>query len=156
MGSYSRVCLSLLKFFMSHDHAPYRLGPTISSAYTLAFQTHLFSILPPTFSQGFRALIFSTFTYSNPSSTSTRRTTFDETAPRPDTSLWTAFEQLGLLDRYESLISGVCFERIETHILEKYTGKWSEPALAPLRAWMIDNVGPWMVMPYARGAKTSE
>lgn len=69
--------------------------------------------------------------------------------------LWNAFDQLGLLDRYESLISSVCYEHIETHIQESCSGKWGEPMLARLREWMAEKVVPWMIMPYARGARSS-
>lgn len=76
--------------------------------------------------------------------------------PRPDLPLWSCFEQLGLLDRYESLISSVCYEHIEAHILETCTRKWGERMLQPLREWMTNKIVPWMVMPYARGARTGK
>ena len=63
---------------------------------------------------------------------------------------------LGLLDRYESLISSVCYERIETHVLESCAGKWEEPMLVQLRNWMADKIVPWMVMPYARNARNGQ
>ena len=72
---------------------------------------------------------------------------------RPDSPLWSAFDKLGLLDRYESLVSSVCYEYIETYILETCTKKWDEPMLATIREWMADNIVPWMIMPYARGAR---
>ena len=76
--------------------------------------------------------------------------------PRPDLPLWSCFEQLGLLDRYESLISSVCYEHIEAHIVETCARKWGERMLQPLRDWMTNKIVPWMVMPYARGARTGE
>lgn len=75
---------------------------------------------------------------------------------RYDLPLWTAFEHLGLLDRYESLISSVCYEHIETHILETCAEKWGTPMLNQLREWMTNKIVPWMVMPYARGARSGK
>jgi anaphase-promoting complex subunit 2 len=72
-----------------------------------------------------------------------------------DSKLWPSFEILGLADRYESLIASVCYEHIEAHVLETCTGKWDGPMLVKLREWMADKVVPWMLLPYARGAKTS-
>lgn len=72
---------------------------------------------------------------------------------RVDLPLWTAFDKLGLLDRYESLVSSVCYEYIETYILESCSKKWDECTLGTIREWMADNIVPWMIMPYARGAR---
>ena len=33
------------------------------------------------------------------------------------------FEELGLIDRYESVIAGVGYEHIEAHVLETCTGQ---------------------------------
>jgi anaphase-promoting complex subunit 2 len=71
-----------------------------------------------------------------------------------DGTIWSHFDTLGLIDRYETLIASVCYEYIEAHVLEECTGQWAEPMLASLRSWMGNTVVPWMVMPYARGAKT--
>lgn len=68
-------------------------------------------------------------------------------------SLWSAFEHLGLLDRYESLISSVCYEQIEEHILSTCGEQWADPMLAGLREWMSERIVPWMLLPYARGAR---
>lgn len=141
----------------------YRLGYTILSAYTLAFQTHVFSVLPPSFSRGFKALIASTFTLDHTSSpppwiistppSPTSSSDSQQPPSRADLPLWFAFEQLGLLDRYESLISSVCYEYIEEHVVESCKGRWDEPMLKSLREWMTETIVPWMVMPYARGAR---
>lgn len=140
-----------------------RLGYTILSAYTLAFQTHVFSVLPPSFSRGFKSLIASTFTYTHTSSpppwiipspsSSPSSSSSQQPASKSDLPLWFAFEQLGLLDRYESLISSVCYEYIEEYVVETCKGRWDEPMLKDLREWMGDTIVPWMVMPYARGAR---
>jgi len=71
-----------------------------------------------------------------------------------DSKLWPSFELLGLADRYEALIASVCYEHIEAHVLETCAGKWDEPMLNRLREWMANKVVPWMLLPYARGAKT--
>ncbi|OBZ71191.1 Anaphase-promoting complex subunit 2 [Grifola frondosa] len=149
----------LVEWFQAWSPIP-ELGYTVISAYKLAFQTHVFSVLPPSFSSGFKDLIASTFTLSYstspPSWTMGPSSSEVKTPPvRPDIPLWTAYDTLGLLDRYESLISSVCYEHIEAHVLETCTGKWGEPMLAPLREWMADKVVPWMIMPYARGARTA-
>jgi anaphase-promoting complex subunit 2 len=134
----------------SDDPSPSRLGHTISSAYIVNFQTHLFSVLPPTFAGGFKRLLAATLALF------TEGVTPDIPASVQNSKLWPAFELLGLADRYESLIAGVCYEHIEAHVLETCTGKWDELMLSMLRGWMADKVVPWMLLPYARGAKTSE
>jgi anaphase-promoting complex subunit 2 len=127
-----------------------RLGSTISAAYVVHFQTHVFSILPPTFAGGFKALISATLaTFTDPESVLTSTSVNDP-------ELWPCFEMLGLTERYEALIASVCYEHIESHVIEACTGKWDEPMLARLREWMADKVVPWMLLPYARGAKTGE
>ncbi|KAI0365712.1 ubiquitin-protein ligase [Pilatotrama ljubarskyi] len=136
------------------------LGTTIFSAYTLAFQTHIFSIFPASFSRGFKELIASTFSLVNTSSPPPWAIPQDpspsEPPPRPDYQLWTACETLGLLERYESLISSVCYEYIEAHVYETCAKKWDEPMLPKLREWMTETIVPWMIMPYARGARSAE
>lgn len=116
------------------------LGYTMLAAYSLTFQTHLFSILPPAFVDGFKALCASTL----PST--------DAQSPPPDQKIWETFEVLGLLDRYESIIASVGYEHIEHHVLSNCTGKWAEPMLDDLRTWMSEQIVPWMVLMYARGA----
>ncbi|KZT73754.1 hypothetical protein DAEQUDRAFT_754204 [Daedalea quercina L-15889] len=138
------------------------LGHTILSAYTLTFQTHVYSILPPSFSRGFKKLVNATFDLAQspvpppwlPPTPPALQSPVPP--PRPDLPLWSAFEQLGLLDRYESLISSVCYEHIEAHILETCSKRWGERMLQPLREWMTNRIVPWMVMPYARGARSAE
>jgi anaphase-promoting complex subunit 2 len=120
------------------------LGHTIRDAYTLTFQTHLFSILPPSFARGFKALCASTL----PSAS----TDFVIDA-RPH--MWAAFEALGLFDRYEALIASVVYQHIESHVVKTCAGQWAEPVLPNLRDWMSKKVVKWMFLPYARGAKTS-
>ncbi|KAF8489248.1 ubiquitin-protein ligase [Russula emetica] len=126
------------------------LGHTISSAYIVNFHTHLFSVLPATFPGGFKKLLAATLAFF------TEGATPNIPASVQDSKLWPSFEILGLADRYESLIASVCYEHIEAHVLETCTGKWDEPMLVKLREWMADKVVPWMLLPYARGAKTTE
>jgi anaphase-promoting complex subunit 2 len=127
----------------------YRLGATISSAYTLTFQTQLFSILPPSFSRGFKALVASTLPPAESESESST------TQTPPSLQIWAAFETLGLLDRYESIVASVGYEHIETHVLARCTGEWVRPMLEDLRTWMSDKMVSWMLLPYARGASNS-
>lgn len=122
----------------------HRLGPTFLSAFTLTFQTHLFSILPPSFSRGFKALIVATLP---PNSTA---------PPPPNRHLWNSFESLGLLDRFDSIIASVGYEHIEAYVLATCTGDWSKPMMETLRAWMSDKMVSWMLLPYARGASNGK
>jgi anaphase-promoting complex subunit 2 len=122
------------------DLSPSRLGHTISSAYIVNFQTHLFSVLPANFAGGFKKLLAATLAFF------TEGATPDIPMSAQDAKLWPSFELLGLADRYEY---------IEAHVLGMSAGKWDEPVLVKLREWMADKVVPWMLLPYARGAKTS-
>ncbi|PCH40122.1 ubiquitin-protein ligase [Wolfiporia cocos MD-104 SS10] len=155
----SQLVFRLCEWYSAWCPIP-ELGQTILHAYMLNFQTHVFSVLPPSFSNGFKDLVSRTFDISRSSTPppwlnvpSVFQT--PDNPSRADYALWAAFEQLGLLERYESLISSVCYEYIESHILETCTGKWDEQMLKPLRDWMTDNIVPWMLMPYARGAKSA-
>ncbi|KAJ7214100.1 hypothetical protein GGX14DRAFT_618390 [Mycena pura] len=116
------------------------LGPTIRAAYTLTFQTRLFSILPPAFVRGFKALCASTLV---------------PTAQHAPT-MWEAFEVLGMTDRYEGIIASVGYERIEQYVRETCAGKWDTPCLEALRAWMTGQIVPWMLPMYAKGALNTE
>ena len=42
---------------------------------------------------------------------------------------------------------------VETHIWRTCVGKWDEPVLNTIRDWMANKIVPWMLMPFARGAK---
>ncbi len=159
MVTFTRVRMSTL-IYHKPTESYVRAGPAIMSAYTLAFQTHLFSVLPTSFTRGFRDLIHLTFGLTHKASAPdwlfTLIDTQDQALPRVDIPLWAAFEELGLLDRYESLVSSVCHEYVEAHILEACAKKWNEPMLTKTREWMTDQIVPWMVMPYARGARNGK
>ncbi|KAJ7028436.1 hypothetical protein C8F04DRAFT_1119316 [Mycena alexandri] len=116
------------------------LGPTIRGAYTLTFQTQLFSILPPAFVRGFKALCASTLV----------------PVAQHTPQMWEAFEILGLTDRYEGIIASVGYERIEDYVRETCAGKWDAPCLEGLRAWMTEQIVPWMLPMYAKGAINTE
>ncbi|ESK86927.1 anaphase-promoting complex subunit 2 [Moniliophthora roreri MCA 2997] len=141
----SRLVSRLLTWYKGWMPAE-ELGPTIRSAYTLAFQTRVFSTLNSSFVQGFKTLCASTLPPSEP----------DAKGPEPDYALWEAFETLGLLDRYESIIASVGYEHIEAHVLANCTGQWAKPMLESLRTWMSDKIVPWMLLMYARGATSTE
>lgn len=145
----SNLVLRLLEWYHAWS-PPTELGATISSAYTLTFQTQLFSILPPSFSRGFKALVASTIPPSESDSDSST------TPSPPSPHIWAAFETLGLLDRYESIVASVGYEHIEAHVLATCTGQWEKPMLEGLRAWMSDKIVAWMLAPYARGASNAE
>lgn len=72
------------------------------------------------------------------------------------TEIWSYFDILGLIDRYEMLIASVCYEHIDARVTMMCARKWGEPMLPQVRAWMAQDVVGWMLKPYARGAKTSE
>ncbi len=103
----------------------------------MEFQTHFFSILPSTFPSAFKALCASTL------------------GEEEDPEMWKTFETLGLLERYENLVASVCYERIEARVKETCVREWNEPMLVTLRSWMAQYMVPWMIMPYARAARTS-
>ncbi|KAG6889653.1 hypothetical protein C0995_015769 [Termitomyces sp. Mi166 len=142
-----RLVYRLLEWYNAWSPPP-ELGPTIFSAYTLNFQTHLFSTLPPTFTSAFKALCKSSLPSDEHDPTSLR----EAREPR----LWAAFETLGLLDRYEYIVASVGYEHIEQYVLEVCTGSWEKPMLEDLRTWMSDKMVSWMLLPYARGAKSPE
>ncbi|KAJ3771281.1 hypothetical protein FB446DRAFT_741057 [Lentinula raphanica] len=122
------------------------LGVTLHSAFVLSFQTHLFSVLTPTFVRGFKELCASTLPSADP----------ETSDPAPNVEMWQAFETLGLLDRYENIIASVGYEHIEAHVVATCTGQWSESMLGQLRKWMTDKVVPWMLLMYARNATTAD
>lgn len=155
------------------------MGATIMAAFTCTYQTHIYSVLPSAFSQGFKSVVTFTFTLSSntPSSSRISSPTLSSTsstesgsipewltrlfpcppdAGRPDHNLWVAFEELGLIERYESLILSVCYEHIERHVVEACKGVWDRPVLKEMRDWMAMEVVPWLIMPYARDARTRE
>ena len=108
------------------------------TTYNSEFQNFLFSALPSNF-----PLVFKRFV----------EWTVGQT---PDRDLWTAIDQLGLLDRYESMVASVCYEMIEQQVKETCVGKWDEQVLSGLRSWMTNRIVPWMIFPYARNARTRE
>ena len=122
------------------------LGNTCLSAYTLKFQTNLFSILPPTFPPTFKSLCASTLPSSDPDA---------KINIASSEQFWNAAEMLGLMDRYDSIIASVGYEHIEAHVLSTCAGQWAKPVLADLKNWMADKMIPWMLVTYARHAQTS-
>ena len=71
-----------------------------------------------------------------------------------DSVLWQCSESIGLLERYESLVSSICYEKIEEHVAANCTDVWDQQMLHDLREWMSRDVVPWLVLMYAREAKT--
>ncbi|KAI0074021.1 hypothetical protein K474DRAFT_1602300 [Panus rudis PR-1116 ss-1] len=134
----------------------HELGTKVLSTYKLQFQTMIFSSLSTSFMHGFKDLLHLTFSLVSISPSDAPSTSQPVPPKRVDVPLWRAFDKLGFLERYESLISGVCYEYIEKHILETCTRKWDEPMLSQTRQWMADRIVPWLLMPYARGATSAE
>jgi anaphase-promoting complex subunit 2 len=48
--------------------------------------------------------------------------------------VWAAFDTLGLINWYESIIAIVGDEFLEQYILETCTGEWEQPMLKELRS----------------------
>ena len=126
-----------------------RFGHQVLAAFNHTFQTHIFSVLPASFSSGFKSLIEMTLEPYLDAEEAKKRS---KEHPA-DLRLWAGFECLGMLERFESLISSVCYEAIEKHARDKCAKSWAEPELANLREWMTDCIVPWMLLPYARGAR---
>ena len=61
-----------------------------------------------------------------------------------------------MIERYESLISSVCYEHIESHVVTRCAQVWDRQSLSDMRAWMTDQIVPWLIMPYARGVRTGK
>ncbi|KAF4617681.1 hypothetical protein D9613_006296 [Agrocybe pediades] len=131
---------------------PVELGATVFSTYSLNFQTRLFSVLPPSFADGFKRLCSLLL---QPPGDEAEQEGY-EWNPGAYAALWKDFEMLGLIDRYESIIASVGYEFIENYILTKCSGEWANPMLEDLRVWMSDRVVPWMLHVYARGASSPE
>ncbi|TCD66611.1 hypothetical protein EIP91_001120 [Steccherinum ochraceum] len=136
------------------------LGESMLNAYNLAFQTHVYSVLPSSFTRGFRALVTLTFNLAQESTGAEWLFTIfpkpNNPSVRIDKPLWDAFHLLGLSERYDSLISSVCYEYVEAYIVKTCAGKWDEPKLNTIRDWMVNRIVPWMLLPFAREAKTAE
>lgn len=121
------------------------LALIVCSSYTLTFQTYLFAALPAAFSVGFKKLCAILLCPPPDTTLNLSKESTDE--------LWKNVESLALLERYESVIASVGYEYIERHVLESCAEKWDKPMLEELRKWMSDQVVPWMLSVYARGAK---
>lgn len=161
---WHRAWAPIQEYVPSHDMVTacshiHRMGPTVMGTFTITYQTHVFSILPPEFSKGFKELIAYTFELTSPETCPDwlkRLFPSQGRSPRPDLGLWMAFDELGLTERYESLILSVCYEHIEAHIKETCSKVWDQQMLQPMRNWMSDVIIPWLITPYAREARTSE
>ena len=149
MGTWTRVSVTLISASPLIGVVLHRFGHQVLSAFNHTFQTHIFSVLPASFSSGFKSLIEMTLEPYLDTEESRNRSKEHPT----DLRLWAGFECLGMLERYESLISSVCYEAIEKRVLDRCAKSWEEPELANLREWMTDCVVPWMLLPYARGAR---
>lgn len=62
--------------------------------------------------------------------------------------------KLGLLDRFESLLSGVVYSQIEVKVKKTCPKEWAEPLLSGLREWLKETLVPWLAVPYSRGSKS--
>lgn len=137
--------VSRLPSSLTVSNTHFSLRATIFSAYTLNFQTRLFSALPPSFNLAFKHLCAALL---EPSKTED----LSSTSWNVNSKIWKNFDLLGLIDRYENVIASVGYEFIEQHVWETYKGQWDKPILEDLRVWMSNKVVPWMLQVYARGA----
>ncbi|OSX59891.1 hypothetical protein POSPLADRAFT_1149567 [Postia placenta MAD-698-R-SB12] len=163
LDSSSPVCLrrqktpNILLGLVTNTRFPYDDNLTLSRKARAHHSLRIYPCLPDTRFLGPAPIILERIQRASTSPPPWAPPSLNPTQPmRYDLPLWTAFEHLGLLDRYESLISSVCYEHIETHILETCAEKWGTPMLNQLREWMTNKIVPWMVMPYARGARSAE
>ena len=155
MGASNRV-RTLFSLLLIPTNAVDSLGPVMISSYNLAFQTRLFAALPPSFSTGFKHLCEWTLSPEASSSradfsSSPTASALPAAAPLPKsmTTVWKHCEELGLIEKYESTIANVCYERIERLVQERCVKNWEKPMLEDLREWVRDNVLPWVMGVYA-------
>ena len=98
------------------------------SSYTLNFHTRSFSALPPSFTITFKELCACLLA---PPETDPDEEEEEQVTPNWDpnvhSTIWKNFEILGLIDRYESIITSVGYEYIEKHVLKTCTGQWVKP-----------------------------
>jgi hypothetical protein len=62
---------------------------------------------------------------------------------------------LGLLERYESLITAAANEVTEKHVLDTCKGVWDRPILKELKEWQKDVVKAWLVLFSTEGGNKS-
>jgi anaphase-promoting complex subunit 2 len=105
----------------------------------MTFHSIIYSSFPATFKEAFATLMSASIYW----------------APERSTSLFPLLETLGLLDRFESLMSGIVYDEIEKKVAETCPKVWTVAQLSQLRDWLKQTVVPWLASPYARGAKTS-
>lgn len=147
---FRRLISRLLIWFRAWQ-SPNDLGPTFLLEYTQAFHTRLFAALPPSFARGLKHLAqwcMSPEEYPPMVSSDGSPINIDE--------MWSGVEMLGLLERYEAVVSSVAFEAIERRVAETCAGKWDEPMLAELRMWMGKAVVPWMLKVFVRNGYHKE
>lgn len=113
---------------------------TLLKSYRITFQSILSSVITSTFRDAFARLLSESMGW-----------TAEVNAP-----LFQSLDTLGLLDRYESLLSGVVYHQIERRVSETCPKEWEQPQLASLRGWLRETVVPWLAGPYARGSKTGK
>ncbi|TFK95789.1 ubiquitin-protein ligase [Pterulicium gracile] len=169
----SQLVLRLRQWYLAWK-PKYPLGSHLTASYTLNFQTHLFAHLPPEFAAGFKALCDLTLIPSEsilpaqhaflPSTSSPLATAMSTDMSSPSQlqtqihtpTLFSAFDTLGLIDRYDSLLASVGYTFISAHISSTCARQWTKPVLPELRKWMTDVIVPWLVVGYAPGCKSAE
>ena len=127
------------------------LGVIFVLDYTQAFQTRLFACLPPSFALGLKHLAgWCLSPESYPAMVSRNGAQIDMS------KVWTNIDVLGLLDRYESVISSAAFESIEKKVAEMCPGRWDQRMLSDLRLWMSQTVVQWLLKVFVRSTDPSE
>ncbi len=106
----------------------------------MTFHSLVFSALPASFREAFASLLSASISFSN----------------ERNAALFPQLELLGLLDRYESLMSGVVYDEIEQKVSSTCPKVWDTPQLTALRTWLRENVVPWLASPTQGVQKSSE
>ena len=154
----ARLCQWYKSWFPPHECVPTlpytfqvnllrRLGTLLQSTFKKEFKQCLFAALPPSFPVSLKQLCNETI-----SGTSVDRSIWHGV----ERHVWEDLEVIGLIERYENLISSVCYERIEEKAKEKCTGVWDERCLFKVRVWTQGKLVNWMIKLYAREAKSRQ
>jgi anaphase-promoting complex subunit 2 len=122
--------------------------PLFCSSFRTAFQTHLYTTLPPSFNVGFQRLV--RFTLDKAPSWAG-----DVQLPSSllDFSIWKQFEALGMLERYENIVHSVVYGYMEDHVERECRGTWTEKLLE-MNEWLSTELFPWLFHPFAQQARS--
>ncbi|KDQ20938.1 hypothetical protein BOTBODRAFT_142345 [Botryobasidium botryosum FD-172 SS1] len=119
-------------------------------AFQRAFRASLLSILPPSFSSAFTALLKFTLvdseSFTPPASQSLSRSPL----------LFEQINTFGVSEDFENIITNVLYEEIRVRVMDTCPGEWEESMLPGLREWFTQKALPWIAGMYASGAPNEE